>query len=80
MTAAPALAEDLALRTAAEDALRRALPVDGWFLFVEARAGRLHVTGLDRTGGVAERVRDALAPLPGVRGITLVLRRSGAWE
>ncbi len=79
MTAHALAAEDHALRDAAEAALRRALPVDCWFLFVEARAGRLRVTGLDRTGGVPERVQGALAALPGMRGLEVRLSRAAAW-
>lgn len=70
---------EVALRAAAEAALRRELPFDSWFLFVKAHPGGVRVSGLARAGETAERVRRALAHVPGIGRVETDPLRFAGW-
>lgn len=67
------------LRAAAEAALRRELPLDSWFLFVEARPSGVRVSGLARAGDTVRRVRRALGAVPGIGEVETDLLPFAGW-
>lgn len=68
------------LRQAAETALRRAMPLDSWFLHVSVpQPGVVRVDGLARTPRTEGRAHGALRELPGVRRVETALRDTLAW-
>lgn len=76
---APARDAQAEVRGVAEAVLRRELPLDAWFLFVEPRPGGVRVTGLGLTEDTPERARRALKAVPGIGAVETDLLPVSGW-